>query len=49
MMYSQGLKKMIAARSVVQLLIGSSNRAVTVGIVNQGQKSFSIVNTEQVR
>lgn len=45
MMYSQGLKRVIAARSVaVQMLLGSTSRAVTVGLINQNQQAFSIVN-----
>jgi antitoxin component HigA of HigAB toxin-antitoxin module len=47
MMYSQGLKRVIAARSTVaQLLLG--NRAVTIGLVNQNLQSFSLYNAEMV-
>lgn len=50
MMYSQGLKRVITARSaVLNLLLGSSNRAVTVGLVNQSSQAFSVYNTEVVR
>ncbi len=47
MMYSQGLKRVIAARSTVaQLLLG--NRAVTIGLVNQNLQAFSLYNAEMV-
>lgn len=49
MMYSQGLKRVIAARSVaVQMLLGSTTRAVSVGLVNQNVQAFSLVNVESV-
>jgi len=49
MMYSQGLKRVIAARSTVaQLLIGSSNRAMVAGLVNNNMKAFSLYNEAQV-
>lgn len=49
MMYSQGLKRVIAARSTVaQLLIGSSNRALVAGLVNNNMKAFSLYNEAQV-
>lgn len=48
MMYSQGLKRVIAARGVVQLLLGSSTRAVTVGLVNHNVQAFSVYNVETV-
>jgi hypothetical protein len=49
MMYSQGLKRVIAARSTIgQLLIGSTNRAVVAGLVNNNMKAFSLYNDAQV-
>lgn len=49
MMYSQGLKRVIAARSTVaQLLIGSTNRALVAGLVNNNMRAFSLYNDAQV-
>lgn len=49
MMYSQGFKRVIAARSTLQLLLGSSNRAATVALYNQAVQNFSVYNVETVR
>jgi len=49
MMYSQGLKRVIAARSTIQLLLGSSNRAAAFGLYNQAVQNFSVINVETVR
>ena len=47
MMYSQGLKRVIAARSTVaQLLLGT--RAAAFGLVSQNASAFSLYNAEMV-
>ena len=49
MMYTQGLKRVMAQRSMLQLLLGTSApRAVTVGLTQQNLVAFSIYNTQMV-
>jgi hypothetical protein len=48
-MYTQGLKRVIAQRSMLQLLLGTTApRAVTVGFTQQNLMAFSIYNTQMV-
>ncbi len=48
-MISQGLKRLMVARgATVQLLIGSTNRAVCAGLINQNVAGFSLYNAEMV-
>ena len=48
-MMSQGLKRLIASKGAIQLLLNSSTRAVQVPLVQQNMQAFSIYNTQAVR